>query len=475
MRRREGATATAVSIDSPQRARIPVLICLVLGLLGTLPLVVLTPPFQVPDEMQHFDRAYQVSEGGFLAEVKDGVVGGMLPSSLDVLTRRFLGTDAILAASRAVRPEPFARTVAAHKIPLEPRKREFISFTGAAAYPPQAYLPQVVGIMIGRLFGAGPLVLLFLARLANALTAVTLLSFAIGLMPIGRPLALFGGLLPMALYEYASASADATVISGVFLITALQLRALAQGRWRPREVAVSAAIGLIICSTKPVYAPLLLIAGPATLVRGQRMNQLVSLVTILLVAVGGAVFWFAVNSGRLIVVRHGADIHAQAHFVLTHPLAFVAAMATSLRVLYPWYTVTLVGRLGWLNVSLPHFAYGLALVGFVPAWLAAGRERARISAGIVLWWLVLFAGAVTLTMLAMYIDWTPVGAQVVAGVQGRYFIPLLALFAAIAAALPMPKFGRRAYALLFSAASGIVLVNILVMIIRVCDAFSVLR
>jgi hypothetical protein len=40
----------------------PAVICFLLGLLGALPLVVLTPPFQVPDESQHFLRGYQLSE-----------------------------------------------------------------------------------------------------------------------------------------------------------------------------------------------------------------------------------------------------------------------------------------------------------------------------------------------------------------------------------------------------------------------------
>jgi hypothetical protein len=37
----------------------PGLLCL----LAALPLVVLTPPFQVPDEPQHFARPFQLSEG----------------------------------------------------------------------------------------------------------------------------------------------------------------------------------------------------------------------------------------------------------------------------------------------------------------------------------------------------------------------------------------------------------------------------
>lgn len=40
-------------------------------------------------------------------------------------------------------------------------------------------------------------------------------------------------------------------------------------------------------------------------------------------------------------------------------------------------------------------------------------------------------GIYFLTSFAMYLGWTPVGATYTAGVQGRYFIPVLALFGLI--------------------------------------------
>lgn len=67
----------------------PAPVCFVLGLLGVLPMVVLTPPFQVPDEQEHFHRAYQLSELRMLGIVRDGAAGGMLPSSLIELSEDF--------------------------------------------------------------------------------------------------------------------------------------------------------------------------------------------------------------------------------------------------------------------------------------------------------------------------------------------------------------------------------------------------
>jgi len=73
---------TVQALPSQSAQLRPAVICFLLGLLGALPLVVLTPPFQVPDESQHFLRAYQLSELRMRAIVQGGETKAMLPSSL---------------------------------------------------------------------------------------------------------------------------------------------------------------------------------------------------------------------------------------------------------------------------------------------------------------------------------------------------------------------------------------------------------
>jgi hypothetical protein len=58
----------------------PAVVCLLLGLVGAVLMIVLTPPFQVPDEQVHFYRAYQLSELQPREIVRDRTAGGMLPS-----------------------------------------------------------------------------------------------------------------------------------------------------------------------------------------------------------------------------------------------------------------------------------------------------------------------------------------------------------------------------------------------------------
>jgi hypothetical protein len=160
----------------------PGLVCFLLGLLGVMPLVVLTPPFQVPDESQHFLRAYQLSELRMRAFVEDGETKAMLPSSLIELIEHFLGTRAVLAP-RPITAQPLQQTWMALDRPLEPERRELVSLE-YSAYPPPPYLPQAIAIAAGRWLGAGPLALLYLGK---ADTMVTIDMTAIMAIPTSIP------------------------------------------------------------------------------------------------------------------------------------------------------------------------------------------------------------------------------------------------------------------------------------------------
>src|SRR5215831_15196647 len=73
------------TLQSPARqgtSRVPALVFAALALLGGAAILTVYPPLQVPDEGNHFARAFQVSEGGWLPQVVRGENGGVLPTNL---------------------------------------------------------------------------------------------------------------------------------------------------------------------------------------------------------------------------------------------------------------------------------------------------------------------------------------------------------------------------------------------------------
>jgi uncharacterized membrane protein len=83
------------------------------------------------------------------------------------------------------------------------------AFPSSLAYSPVCYLPQAVGIALGRLFDLPPVALLYLGRLMAVVCTVFLGYAALAATRFFRWPLLLLLLMPMTLFQAASLSADA--------------------------------------------------------------------------------------------------------------------------------------------------------------------------------------------------------------------------------------------------------------------------
>lgn len=426
-------TFLAVSRRPTDLNRTPAFLWLIFGL-AFFPLVWLTPPFQVPDEAQHFFRAYQVSEGQWRGTVNDGMAGGVIPRSLSDLVLRHLGTLEIHTA-RPVERRPLRETWEHIRDPLAVSERAFVNFSGAAFYSPLPYVPQAAAIAVGRALDASPLALLYAARLANGVAALLVLAYALRLTSVGAEGAVVAALLPMALFEYASISPDALVIATAFLFTALMLRLISDGELNRSHAAVACLAATTFCSLKPVYAPMLSLAVPGLLRSHCSRAKLVFLAAWLVVLpLCFTLGWLSWSSAVVVPVHPDINISAQFTHVLEHPAAFIAA---ALNTLFEnkFYLTGVVGVLGWLSIKLPLSTYILAALSFAAAIAAGARAEEKLSPIEIGVGALIVGLSATLIMLALYLYSTPVAAPRVVGVQGRYLLPLLWLVAAMLSSL----------------------------------------
>jgi uncharacterized membrane protein len=467
---------TTILRPSSNPKAVPLFVALILGAVGSIPLVFLTPPFQVPDEVQHFYRAYQLSEFRIRAEVQNGVAGGTLPESLPQLVQSSVYTsDGVVYPAM---PTPISGTLKLRAIPLDSSKSRFIAFPGSAFYSPLPYLPQVLGISVGRLMGLGPLYLLYLGRLFNCLAALALVGLAVNSMPFAEELVLIVGLLPMSMFLYASLSADAAVISCALVFTALSLSASTRGNWITWELVIATAAAAVLCSLKPVYAPTLLAGMVPGLFQPGKARRVIRSHSILLgVALGVTAGWMLLARSTMTTLLGGGHPTVQINVVLHHPMILVHAVAHSLtfgQILYR-YTET-VGRFGWLTVPLrPGVVCLLPLASLVIACTIGNRSPRGRTVLPALWHVVLALASAALVMTAMYLMSSNIGQDEVTGVQGRYFIPILVL--AGLAAIELAPGIRRSVPRWQSLAciAVIIFVEIVAMdstIIRAFDVFS---
>jgi uncharacterized membrane protein len=84
----------------------------------------------------------------------------------------------------------------------------------------------------------------------------------------------------------------------------------------------------------------------------------------------------------------------------------------------------MLSTFGWLEYSIP-FLPIVTIVLFAKVCLQEKGMQLSIMNKILVFLMVI--GVYVSTCLAMYISWTPVGSTTILGVQGRYFIPVIAL------------------------------------------------
>src|SRR5262245_9485597 len=166
--------------------------------------LVAIPPFQVPDEATHFWRAYHVSEGHAFPEPLGPWGGAELPAGV---------VDAAGAFSRLV-AQPFQKARLSDvrdrlAAPLHPRGRERLPYAASAGYRFGPFLPRAAGIAAARAAGLSPLAQFYTGRFVSLLVAVALVTLAVRLTPVLKPVFVMAALLPVAVQQSASLSPDA--------------------------------------------------------------------------------------------------------------------------------------------------------------------------------------------------------------------------------------------------------------------------
>jgi uncharacterized membrane protein len=395
----------------------------------------LVPPVQPPDEDSHLIRAVMVAEGQFGVSRDDTGWGQSVPVSL---------RDYVLANSpMRGHPEikyPYEHWTTGSYVRSEREPRVHHAYSGMLGSA-LLYLPQAAGILVGKaLYRTIPGVYfnwpsaLYFARLGNLLAFAAGFAVAITLMPQAKSVFSFVMLMPMSVSIAASASYDVTtIISCVVFFSASA--ALASSSSAPRWLWVLAVLSaFFVGHAKAVYAPLVL--GAAVLMLGRPWRGALALSSAsLLAAVLGAAVSIALAAGKD-APSDAEAFSAQAGFLFEHPGAVPALLINTAEQYGTFYFVSVFANFGSLdtNVPLPMVAaiWGLLLFAIVSDAIRPGCAVLDWPARLVL--VLACATSVVLIMLALYVRWTSiskgVGATVVDGVQGRYFIPLLPILGA---------------------------------------------
>lgn len=307
-----------------------------------------------------------------------------------------------------------------------------------------AYLSMAVLCKAGKGLGLGWNTILFLIRIANLITYTALVYAALKVTPCGHALMLLVGLLPQNLFLASTVSYD-PFITGMLLVSMAFFLKMMEGSCEGDRINAIQLAGFLLplilgCLIKVVYAPLLMTALLIPLRKHESKKKTVFLTVSVLAAFFLLVLIFIVPT--LIAPSVSGDVRggevserAQLSFILSEPLTYTGILLLQMIRWIPQCLLgpdctTFMGHLvngttaykgSWILILL--LLTGLVITGNVRVLME--RVRSFLKTEEKIWILLMCFGSSCLIWTAMYLTFTTPGASEIAGVQGRYFIPLL--------------------------------------------------
>ena len=410
-----------------------------------------TPPLLSPDEHAHLVRAYTLISGEWEMHRP---AGRSTAAWVDPALAKYINVHREsnrIAVGRSPGPPPTAAEVVAagNNSLSESAPPVSISAPGAAVYPPIAYLPQGIALGSARALNLPMSSAYALARLMTLVTsAATLFAAFILVTPSPLQLALLA--LPMSLFQMASAALDGFSTSmAVLTISLYQALPKAQTRHQPiLHVCLVLSILVVVPARLHLWPLLILLFLSARKLKTHwaSFTSLACLSTVLI--------WVTRVSRSTIDLRRGqpsTDTVQTTIQFLSHPDELISVLARTLtnHELLNFYGHSFIGLLGWLHLPLkPPLAYPiLALILAICTVLTmiwTQQKPWRLELKPPQWILVGMALLSAMSVfLLLLVAWTPdpTHAQLIEGVQGRYFL-VPALMVAMALARPREQHQR---------------------------------
>lgn len=422
-------------------------VCMAVVVLGVVFSIVF-PPFSIPDESSHFRAAYSLAN----AILFRGPEAVMRPDDLFFYESIRSPGGQISDEYYHVLAESFTLLIPDASLV---RTDQIAVFSLPGMKTPQVYLASALGLALAQLIGLGTLPAIYLARFFNLMFFAVLLFFAMRIIPQGKRIIAVVALLPMTLQQVASLSYDAGVLGMSFLLVALLLRAILEdGPLLKKELIAIFVIAVLLAPCKVVYTLILVLALFVPAASFKNSKQAI-IFKVLLFSCSLAYILIARSGGIASLASTQAPEEGMRGYAISsifeHPGWFLNMVVTTI---YAKGDFDLFTTLGY---SLGSFQDGLispfwCMVPFIIILLFAAirvEGERQLSAGLRAVMIVVFFAVTFFTAIAMFLDFTKIGSEVIEGVQGRYFLPVLPLLLFGIQGKNIVAKENRAYALLY--------------------------
>lgn len=298
-------------------------------------------------------------------------------------------------------------------------------------YSAFCYIPQTAALVIGRLIGFGPVFNCYFVKFLTAVFYTVLCYRAIRKAPYCKGIIAFCAVMPSSLMMSGAFSYDPMVIiaSLNFIASVLLLKESADNN---RSLVYACIWAFILGATKGGGYLLLL---PLLFMVSSRKKGLKHIGKFLPIACGlfsVAIFDMFLPDRGLYQFGSKGNGFMTASFALENPVTYLVMTVKTYGRFGGEMIADLFGsKLSWGEETIPLVFSIVMLIALII--VASSDERIdQLKKKD-----ILIICAVVLTALlstpAMLLSWTPEGSDVILGIQGHYFLPVLPLFAVAAA------------------------------------------
>lgn len=393
-----------------------VLLCIVLAKI--------IPPMQSPDEFDHAKRAYLLGKGVFTLESSaiEGS-GGQIDTGLLAYFKAY-GMLPYQPARKLSQEEAYAAGGVQWS-----GQREFSPAPGTGYYLPLIYAPQAIGLALGEQAGLTVGQSYDLARILNVVCGSLLILLSFRLYP-ANPWVMALLVLPMSLFQFASATIDALSLSLTIFSVSVFMRIGRDRADSPVWLLPALALSLVVLVSSRVHMlPMVALLFAAGVYTKKRVAYVLFGLTL---AVIFSWLYFAMVTTLDKRISVGAGAGEVIGFYLKNPIQFLRVLGATVadREIVKFYAQSFVGVLGWLDAAFTEQTYRLyGVLLFFIAMLSISLKNIRRDWAARTLLLLCSFGAVLLTFVALLVTWNKHPADVILGIQGRYFAPPMVLIA----------------------------------------------
>lgn len=391
---------------------------LLIILLFGIVFVFLSPINDISDEVEHTVRADILSEGDFKPDYV------IIPNT-DIHGYKTINSIIDLANLRGV--NVFNTDIEHSKIDYGDNY-----FNSAFAQNPfYAYIAPAIGMLVAKLLDLNSIWLLWIARFFNILLYGSVVAIAIKKTPIFKFQLAIVSIIPLAIYQGASTSADCFFNAFAILAIAYFFVLFKTNRIKYLDLTIFYG-SIVLCGLlKPPYLALalLIFLVPKTNFKNEKQNIISKLAILMVLLVGIAWSSYSTlqiqNSWRRdYFLTNNVNSSRQLSFMLANPIFdikyFLYTFSSIPTISYRFFNFS-NGQLSYYSTLLSTL-YAIFFVLFTIIYPIKEKisKINRIKALIIAY--IIYLGI----FLVQYLTWIPVGSSnVVGGVMGRYFIPLL--------------------------------------------------